>query len=287
MQEWIDTLRLKLREMKILSPNENLYSKLPEVRPPLLPTRDPMSPLPATPPVPAAIVPGVEQVIASTSASARQMPSVSTSAEPLTDIDETQSTQPATSTLGEASTSTAITSSIPSTSMSNTLTQNLIKMLSDPVITYNKQVNSTYATDSEASFEASAPNIADDSTVADEMPEQGAKVTAIVESVPSLATTFVNNVLADPNTCGASTSGLSSYVSTAKRETRTTENDHESSSFDSISSSVCPTPEPIVIPRYAIPFHFRAFFIYHFDFADHKRYAEISQKQRRKISNVA
>lgn len=52
MQEWVDTLRLKLREMKILSPKENLYSKLPELRPPLLPTRDPNSPLPATPPVP-------------------------------------------------------------------------------------------------------------------------------------------------------------------------------------------------------------------------------------------
>lgn len=60
MQEWVDTLRLKLREMKILSPKENLYSKLPEVRPPLLPTRDPTrDPLPLIPPVPAAIVPGV------------------------------------------------------------------------------------------------------------------------------------------------------------------------------------------------------------------------------------
>lgn len=58
MQEWVDTLRLKLREMKILSPKENLYSKLPELRPPLLPTRDPNSPLPATPPVPLN-VPGV------------------------------------------------------------------------------------------------------------------------------------------------------------------------------------------------------------------------------------
>lgn len=58
MQEWVDTLRLKLREMKILSPKENLYSKLPEVRPPLLPTRKFTDPLPETPPGPAAIVPG-------------------------------------------------------------------------------------------------------------------------------------------------------------------------------------------------------------------------------------
>lgn len=62
MQEWVDSLRSKLREMKLLSPKENLYSKLPEVRPPLAPTRDPTSPLPATPPVPAAIVPGIERV---------------------------------------------------------------------------------------------------------------------------------------------------------------------------------------------------------------------------------
>ncbi|XP_052902000.1 mucin-5AC [Anopheles moucheti] len=62
MQEWVECLRSKLREMKLLSPKENLYSRLPEVRPPLAPTRDPTSPLPATPPVPAAIVPGIERV---------------------------------------------------------------------------------------------------------------------------------------------------------------------------------------------------------------------------------
>lgn len=249
MQEWIDTLRLKLREMKILSPNENLYSKLPEVRPPLLPTRDPMSPLPATPPVPAAIVPGVERVITNTSQSARQVPSSSTPAESIADSSEiTPSIQLAASTSNEA---TASTSSIPSTSMSNTLTQNLIKMLSDPVSTYNDQVNSTYGTDSEASFNASTSNDTDEIVSPNELPEPSAnRVTAKVKKVPSLATTFVNNVLADPNTCGASTSGLSSYVSTLKRETRPNENDNETSSLDSITSSVCPTPEPIVIPRY-------------------------------------
>lgn len=250
MQEWIDTLRLKLREMKILSPNENLYSKLPEVRPPLLPTRDPMSPLPATPPVPAAIVPGVERVVASTSQSARQMPSLSATPpiEPLTDSGEIAAMQLAASTSSDAS--TTITASIPSTSMSNTLTHNLIKMLSDPVSTYNDQVNSTYGTDSEASFDASATNDADEGAAVNELPAQNAKVrTKMTESVPSLATTFVNNVLADPNTCGASTSGLSSYVSSANREARPTENDNETSSLDSISSLIGATPEPIVIPR--------------------------------------
>lgn len=115
--------------------------------------------------------------------------------------------------------------------------------------TYSDQVNSTYGTDSEASYDASRSNDADDLPSTSESPEQSAKVVTKVEGLPSLATTFVNNVLADPNTCGASTSGLSSYVSSAKRETRSTEIDNETSSLDSVSSSVCATPEPIVIPR--------------------------------------
>lgn len=88
MQEWVDTLRLKLREMKILSPKENLYSKLPEVRPPLYPTRDPTrDPLPATPPVPAAIVPGVERIV-NTSLTSRTtaLPLVTTANEHLCNV---------------------------------------------------------------------------------------------------------------------------------------------------------------------------------------------------------
>jgi len=55
MLEWVDSLQGKLREMNILSPKDNLYSKLPETR--ICPinnigaisTRDPNSPLPPTP----------------------------------------------------------------------------------------------------------------------------------------------------------------------------------------------------------------------------------------------
>lgn len=60
MKEWVETLRSKLREMKIISPKENVYSKLPEHRMPLLPTRDPMSPLPPPPSTVPDIVPGIE-----------------------------------------------------------------------------------------------------------------------------------------------------------------------------------------------------------------------------------
>ncbi|GLH03878.1 Uncharacterized protein GBIM_09711 [Gryllus bimaculatus] len=62
MMEWVETIRSKLQEMRILSPRENLYSRMPEARLPLAPTRDPNSPLPPTPYGPSARVPGIEPV---------------------------------------------------------------------------------------------------------------------------------------------------------------------------------------------------------------------------------
>lgn len=62
MMEWVETIRSKLQEMRILSPRENLYSKMPEARLPLAPTRDPNSPLPPTPMGPSARVPGIEPI---------------------------------------------------------------------------------------------------------------------------------------------------------------------------------------------------------------------------------
>lgn len=60
MMEWVDGLGNKLREMRILSPKENVYSRMPELRLPLLPTRDPNSPLPLPPAGPSTLVPGIE-----------------------------------------------------------------------------------------------------------------------------------------------------------------------------------------------------------------------------------
>lgn len=62
MMEWVDTIRSKLREMRILSPKENLYTRMPEARLPLAPTRDPNSPLPPPPAGPLVVVPGVEPI---------------------------------------------------------------------------------------------------------------------------------------------------------------------------------------------------------------------------------
>lgn len=61
MLDWVESLRNKLEELRILSPKENVYSKLPENKGiSLLPTRDPTSPLPPPPAIPPAFVPGVE-----------------------------------------------------------------------------------------------------------------------------------------------------------------------------------------------------------------------------------
>ncbi|CAL4075825.1 unnamed protein product, partial [Meganyctiphanes norvegica] len=52
MMEWIDALRMKLRELKVLTPKDNLYSTEPEggvLRGSALHMRNPNSPLPPTP----------------------------------------------------------------------------------------------------------------------------------------------------------------------------------------------------------------------------------------------
>lgn len=60
MSDWVESLRAKLYDLRILSPKENLYTKLPEAKPILLPTRDPTSPLPPPPLLHPVNVPGVE-----------------------------------------------------------------------------------------------------------------------------------------------------------------------------------------------------------------------------------
>ncbi|EDV42633.1 uncharacterized protein Dana_GF16925 [Drosophila ananassae] len=138
MQEWVETLRSKLREMKILSPRENLYTKLPEVRAPLLPTRDPTSPLPPPPPVPAALVPGVERVVAPSQHPVQQpLPEQPSSPTPVANP------LPVHTASTPALASTAPTSAPPPApaAMSNTLTQHLLNMLSDPISTYSEQIS--------------------------------------------------------------------------------------------------------------------------------------------------
>lgn len=276
MQEWVDTLRLKLREMKILSPKENLYSKLPEVRAPLLPTRDPMSPLPATPPIPAAMVPGVERVIPnSISSNSRALaPSTSTASVPMqataTSAQTTDTDAPAADSLA------AVTTTVPSsptptantTSMSNTLTQNLINMLSNPVSAYSNQLNGltsesetssivleedTYAASIDNTVHQITNELSETNIVERKSSNESDRSDVKRDSLPSLAQTFTNNVLSGANTF-ASTSGLSSYVGHNRESDRlnsaeVADTNVADSSSESIVSSTFPTPEPIVIPR--------------------------------------
>lgn len=128
MLEWVETLRSKLREMKILSPKENLYSKLPEFRPPLLPTRDPTSPLPAPPPVPAAIVPGVERInVPSTNNNVPIRNQVSTATQPLS----------------SPAPPVVVQTTISTTAMSNTSIQNIMNLLSNPLLAYSTGATTT------------------------------------------------------------------------------------------------------------------------------------------------
>lgn len=158
MQEWVETLRSKLREMKILSPRENLYTKLPEVRAPLLPTRDPTSPLPAPPPVPAAIVPGIERIPANqhehttsrTTASAAPAPPPVSAPATATGPAAVPTPTPAPAVAPQVIEAAPTTATLPATAMSNTLTQHLLNMLSDPISTYSEQISETTTTSSAA-----------------------------------------------------------------------------------------------------------------------------------------
>lgn len=287
MLEWVDTLRQKLREMKIMSPKENLYSRLPELRAPLLPTRDPQSPLPAPPPVPAALVPGIERIVPA-SATAAVATTAASEAVAATEGQSAAVTTTATIPACPASTATStasITSSMPASAMSNTLTQNLINMLSNPVVSaYNAQPSSSHHhhhphhhhennVSLEDSFFAEDDDVDDDGDVHvadaaddddDDDEAAGNTATSAAEpptaptpagpansgQQPSMARIFADNVLADPNTCSAKEHATDAEGSGrgATSKTRPPAADADASSLDSMGSTVFQS-EPIIIPR--------------------------------------
>ncbi|XP_053670900.1 mucin-5AC [Anopheles nili] len=277
MQEWVDCLRSKLREMKLLSPKENLYSRLPEVRPPLAPTRDPTSPLPATPPVPAALVPGIERVQppslllqqqhhnhhhhhhlghhsgpsgsgmssspANGTAAFQTMVSHTGTTSSTSSSASSSSSSSSSSASSYSSTLTSIsncpngdsrgTPAVPAAppAMSNTSTQNLMNLLSNPLQAVSSINSQTIASCESSSIAGSSSSSITDEDTPEELPKRtaptspptgvpardgtpsslpkpqkivtrelsatGSTVSATI--TPSLATTFVNNVLADPS----------------------------------------------------------------------------------------
>lgn len=294
MQEWVDTLRLKLREMKILSPKENLYSKLPEIRPPLLPTRDPTrDPLPATPPVPAAIVPGVERIVNTTqtsrttaSLSATVAASTVTGNQTIETTGTTNNdaineqnrrvTPPTMRNTTEISTDEShraddnndneiddvVETSPPPlqppsaaiSSTSNTLSQNLIKMLYPLPNFSHHQANadtSIIPNECENHDSFSSDNQTTENSSADEI-----SIETIDESMHSLARTFAANVLFEPNSSSSSKRSQNSAANTvctqltgAQSINRTNDTADDTISENSSIYGIYPTPEPIVIPR--------------------------------------
>lgn len=212
MQEWVSTLRSKLREMKIISPKENLYSRLPEIRQPLLPTRDPMSPLPAPPPVPAAIVPGIEPAV--------PIPVLGT---PSSAVQSVQSTSepPVPEDAPAPSPSPPATVPVP-TAMSNTLTQNLLNMLSDPIVSLAHLLNAQQDEPSTSTAVATERSLQSDSD----------NTSGSSSASSSLARTFTANVLNGDK--------KSARTSVQRRESSSSSNSSES--FKSITPLIIPRP---------------------------------------------
>lgn len=64
MIDWVNCLKLKLRELKILSPKENIYTKPPGIMKPIIHHRNPTDPLPQRPPSNnVSSIPGLEVVV--------------------------------------------------------------------------------------------------------------------------------------------------------------------------------------------------------------------------------
>ncbi|CAO1422320.1 unnamed protein product [Diamesa hyperborea] len=134
MIDWVNILKLKLREMKILSPKENIYTKPPEIKPMLLSTRNPRDPLPQRP-MNVSDIPGLEQQTISETAIEEVEVIEVNGADNLTGIE----THVETMTISTAANDDDDNSDDPITipifnfATSNTSSQNLINLLSNPL----------------------------------------------------------------------------------------------------------------------------------------------------------
>lgn len=134
MIDWVNILKLKLREMKILSPKENIYTKPPEIKPMLLSTRNPRDPLPQRP-MNVSDIPGLEQQTISETAIEEVEVIEVNGADNLTGIE----THVETITISTAANDDDDNSDDPITipifnfATSNTSSQNLINLLSNPL----------------------------------------------------------------------------------------------------------------------------------------------------------
>lgn len=135
MIEWVNCLKLKLRELKILSPKENIYTKPPGMKPILQTTRNPRDPLPLRP-MNVSEIPGLELIEATEQANSES----SAEEEVLVHIGDQRDVQvenllEALNILDvdEDAPADPITIPVFNFSTSNTTSQNLINLLSNPL----------------------------------------------------------------------------------------------------------------------------------------------------------
>lgn len=264
MHEWVSALSSKLREMKIISPKENLYSRLPEIKLPLLPTRDPMSPLPAPPPVPAAIVPGIEPIstaivsngntstvtssilTAVANDSEEALPIQSTSTSQRDEAEEESSINTCPDDHHISTVSITDTPSIPTTTSdppscparSNTLTQNLFNLLSDPIVNLANLLTQDASPKSFLDRPSTSADRGGLTTTTDQcvLIDTDSDASSSSSMSSSLARTFTNNVLNDSQ----------KYPLARKKPVKREESLESSSSgsFQSLGEIA-----PLVIPR--------------------------------------
>lgn len=131
MIEWVNCLKLKLRELKILSPKENIYTKPPGMKPILQSTRNPRDPLPQRP-MNVSDIPGLEL------GNRSEVNGNEETIESL--IDDSETTSEVVSILDalnipsdDETPADPITIPVFNFSTSNTTSQNLINLLSNPL----------------------------------------------------------------------------------------------------------------------------------------------------------
>lgn len=153
MNDWVNCLKIKLRELKILSPKENFYSRPPEMKPLLFHTRNPRDPLP--PINPALLVeriPGLEvqqqqqsNAIAVIEANDDQNTSHSQNNLSTVTITTTEESSLVESLTANASEDDSVTIPVFNFATSNTSSQNLINLLSNPLLRHRQNVDFTSA----------------------------------------------------------------------------------------------------------------------------------------------
>lgn len=176
MNEWVNCIRTKLRELKVLSPKENIYTKPPVMRPILQITRNPRDPLPECPPIEDEDIPGLELLHSeqsrTTVTTTTTTTGIASTAEPVSENENhiqiesiiesfTVSGSNIMNTIvnnnGEdEEQANPITIPIFNFANSNTSSQNIINLLSNPLVRYKSNHNNNNNNDINADMQFSS-----------------------------------------------------------------------------------------------------------------------------------